>query len=135
MTLPQLEKLFLTLTPEIPWSLPLLGVETNKKSNLTLTGWICQWKLTAFDDPKTVLKYMAYLGYDGDAQMALVPKPKNAPLHRKSVFRWLLLGPTELTDPLCKVLLNRDLNDVAPIPNQICQMLYPDGFPKTIIVK
>lgn len=36
----------------------------NEAGHITLQGWIAQWSMTTFDEPKTTLEYLAYLGFE-----------------------------------------------------------------------
>ncbi|EGC28722.1 gemA, miro family protein, partial [Dictyostelium purpureum] len=59
---PDLVSLFST-TPRIPWE---IGFEkhfnTDKDSNLTLSGFLSLWNLQTYDDYKVTLEYLAYFG-------------------------------------------------------------------------
>ncbi|KAF2760261.1 mitochondrial Rho GTPase 1 [Pseudovirgaria hyperparasitica] len=37
----------------------------NDAGHITLQGWLAQWSMTTFEEPKTTLEYLAYLGFDG----------------------------------------------------------------------
>jgi len=37
----------------------------NESGNITLQGWLAQWSMTTFEEPKTTLEYLAYLGFEG----------------------------------------------------------------------
>ena len=55
-------------TPGIPTSwvdsaFPSCTVR-NEAGYITLQGWLAQWSMTTFEDPKTTLEYLAYLGYE-----------------------------------------------------------------------
>ena len=36
----------------------------NEAGYITLQGWLAQWSMTTFEEPKTTLEYLAYLGYE-----------------------------------------------------------------------
>lgn len=36
----------------------------NDAGHITLQGWLAQWSMTTFEEPKTTLKYLAYLGFE-----------------------------------------------------------------------
>ena len=36
----------------------------NEAGYITLQGWLAQWSMTTFEDPKTTLEYLAYLGFE-----------------------------------------------------------------------
>lgn len=55
-------------TPGIPacWtesSFPSSTVRS-EAGHITLQGWLAQWSMTTFQDPKTTLEYLAYLGFE-----------------------------------------------------------------------
>jgi Ras family protein T1 len=63
----ELEALFAP-TPGLPssWvesSFPSSTVR-NEAGHITLQGWLAQWSMTTFVDPKTTLSYLAYLGFE-----------------------------------------------------------------------
>ena len=37
----------------------------NEAGYITLQGWLAQWSMTTFEEPKTTLEYLAYLGFEG----------------------------------------------------------------------
>ncbi|EXF80502.1 hypothetical protein COL5a_008273 [Colletotrichum fioriniae] len=63
----ELEALFAP-TPGLPasWietSFPSSTVR-NEAGHVTLQGWLAQWSMTTFMEPKTTLEYLAYLGFE-----------------------------------------------------------------------
>ena len=55
-------------TPGLPqsWlesSFPASTVR-NEAGHITLQGWLAQWSMTTFSDPRTTLAYLAYLGFE-----------------------------------------------------------------------
>ncbi|KAF2670335.1 mitochondrial Rho GTPase 1 [Microthyrium microscopicum] len=68
----ELETLFAP-TPGLPSSwidsaFPSCAVR-NEAGHITLQGWLAQWSMTTFEEPKTTLEYLAYLGFEsGDAR-------------------------------------------------------------------
>ncbi|KAF2279758.1 mitochondrial Rho GTPase 1 [Westerdykella ornata] len=38
----------------------------NEAGHITLQGWLAQWSMTTFEEPKTTLEYLAYLGFESD---------------------------------------------------------------------
>lgn len=36
----------------------------NEAGHVTLQGWLAQWSMTTFEEPKTTLEYLAYLGFE-----------------------------------------------------------------------
>ena len=72
----------------------------NEAGYITLQGWLAQWSMTTFEEPKTTLEYLAYLGFEssdrGGTTAALrVTKPRK---HRRRP------GRVERTVFLCYVL-------------------------------
>jgi Ras family protein T1 len=73
----------------------------NEAGYITLQGWLAQWSMTTFEEPKTTLEYLAYLGFEtsnrGGTTAALrVTKPRK---HRRrpgrverSVFLCYVVG-------------------------------------------
>jgi Ras family protein T1 len=63
----ELEALF-SPTPGLPasWvdsSFPSSTVR-NEAGHITLQGWLAQWSMTTFLEPKTTIEYLAYLGFE-----------------------------------------------------------------------
>ncbi|CAI4217500.1 unnamed protein product [Parascedosporium putredinis] len=63
----ELEELFAP-TPGLPkpWTEASFPTSTvrNEAGYITLQGWLAQWSMTTFLDPKTTLEYLAYLGFE-----------------------------------------------------------------------
>ena len=38
----------------------------NEAGHITLQGWLAQWSMTTFEEPRTTLEYLAYLGFESD---------------------------------------------------------------------
>ena len=36
----------------------------NEAGHITLQGWLAQWSMTTFEEPRTTLQYLAYLGFE-----------------------------------------------------------------------
>ena len=36
----------------------------NEAGHITLQGWLAQWSMTTFIEPKTTIEYLAYLGFE-----------------------------------------------------------------------
>ncbi|KAJ2905620.1 Mitochondrial Rho GTPase 1 [Zalerion maritima] len=57
-------------TPGLPksWSEASFPSNTvrNEAGHITLQGWLAQWSMTTFLEPKTTLEYLAYLGFEPD---------------------------------------------------------------------
>ncbi|KAF2123547.1 mitochondrial Rho GTPase [Dothidotthia symphoricarpi CBS 119687] len=65
----ELANLF-TPTPGVPSSwvdsaFPSCTVR-NEAGYITLQGWLAQWSMTTFEEPKTTLEYLAYLGFESN---------------------------------------------------------------------
>jgi mitochondrial Rho GTPase 1 len=39
----------------------------NEAGHITLQGWLAQWNMTTFEEPRTTLEYLAYLGFENKA--------------------------------------------------------------------
>lgn len=39
----------------------------SEAGHISLQGWLAQWSMTTFQEPKTTLEYLAYLGFEGSA--------------------------------------------------------------------
>ncbi|KAF7545454.1 hypothetical protein G7Z17_g9159 [Cylindrodendrum hubeiense] len=63
----ELEALFLP-TPGLPssWTDSAFPSSTvrNEAGHITLQGWLAQWSMTTFIEPKTTMEYLAYLGFE-----------------------------------------------------------------------
>ncbi|KAK6343617.1 ERMES complex Ca(2+)-binding regulatory GTPase gem1 [Orbilia blumenaviensis] len=42
-----------------------------ENGHITLQGWLAQWSMTTFEDPKTTLEYLAYLGFEAPSSSSL----------------------------------------------------------------
>lgn len=89
----------------------------NEAGYITLQGWLAQWSMTTFEEPKTTLEYLAYLGFEttdrnGTTSALRVTKPRK---HRKrpgrverSVFKCYVIGASGSgKSSLLDVFLNR----------------------------
>jgi Ras family protein T1 len=94
----------------------------NEAGYITLQGWLAQWSMTTFEDPKTTLEYLAYLGFASpDAKTTTtaalkLTKPRkrrakpsgNSPKVERSVFHCYVLGaPGSGKSALLNAFLNR----------------------------
>jgi Ras family protein T1 len=90
----------------------------NEAGYITLQGWLAQWSMTTFEEPKTTLEYLAYLGFESpDAKNTTaalkVTKPRkrrNKPGSKveRSVFHCYVLGaPGSGKSALLNAFLNR----------------------------
>lgn len=107
-------------TPGLPssWidnSFPSCTVR-NEAGYITLQGWLAQWSMTTFEEPKTTLEYLAYLGFDADGKGTTpalkVTKPRkrrNKPGRvERNVFLCYVLGaPGSGKSALLNAFLNR----------------------------
>ncbi|KAF2802511.1 mitochondrial Rho GTPase [Mytilinidion resinicola] len=73
----------------------------NEAGYITLQGWLAQWSMTTFEEPKTTLEYLAYLGFEstdrGGTTTALkvtkARKRRNKPGRvERNVFKCYVLG-------------------------------------------
>ncbi|ORE09753.1 mitochondrial Rho GTPase [Rhizopus microsporus var. microsporus] len=85
----ELDSLFST-SPGNPWvntGFPHTTI-TTETGSVTLQGWLAQWSMTTLLDYKTTLKYLAYLGFEGDTRTALkVTKPKKVDRKKGKIQR------------------------------------------------
>ncbi|KAL1933375.1 hypothetical protein VTP01DRAFT_7465 [Rhizomucor pusillus] len=89
----ELEALFST-SPGNPWAntaFPHTTI-TTETGFVTLQGWLAQWSMTTLLDHKTTLKYLAYLGYEGDTRTALkITRPKRVDRKKGKIQRNVFL--------------------------------------------
>ncbi|KAJ8660662.1 hypothetical protein O0I10_003710 [Lichtheimia ornata] len=89
----ELEALFST-SPGNPWehtAFPHTTI-TTESGSVTLQGWLAQWSMTTLIDYKTTLKYLAYLGFEGDTRTALkVTRPKKMDRKKGKIQRNVFL--------------------------------------------
>ncbi|EPZ31047.1 EF hand associated, type-2 domain-containing protein [Rozella allomycis CSF55] len=70
----ELNKMF-SICPTLPWDEQGQGsTVTNDQGFLTLQGFLAQWSMTTLLDYRLTLKYLAYLGYEGDTTQAVKVK-------------------------------------------------------------
>ncbi|KAF2745230.1 mitochondrial Rho GTPase 1 [Sporormia fimetaria CBS 119925] len=98
----ELAKLFAP-TPGIPpsWmdsAFPSCTVR-NEAGHITLQGWLAQWSMTTFEEPKTTLEYLAYLGFEDRGSTTTALKVTKARKRRRrpgrverNVFLCYVLG-------------------------------------------
>ncbi|KAL1596944.1 ERMES complex Ca(2+)-binding regulatory GTPase gem1 [Nothophoma quercina] len=100
----ELANLF-TTTPGIPTSwtdsaFPSCTVR-NEAGHITLQGWLAQWSMTTFEEPKTTLEYLAYLGFESNDRSGTTSalkqtkarKRRNRPARvERNVFLCYVLG-------------------------------------------
>ena len=111
-------------TPGVPpsWiesSFPSCTVR-NEGGHITLQGWLAQWSMTTFEEPKTTLEYLAYLGFespDGKGTISALKitkarKRRNRPGRvERNVFLCYVLGAAQSgKSALMNAFLNRPFN-------------------------
>ena len=94
----------------------------NEAGYITLQGWLAQWSMTTFEEPKTTLEYLAYLGYespDGKGTVSALKitkarKRRNKPGRvERNVFLCYVLGaPHSGKSALLNAFLNRPFSSM-----------------------
>nr|POF25760.1 mitochondrial rho gtpase 1 [Quercus suber] len=92
----------------------------NEAGYITLQGWLAQWSMTTFEEPKTTLEYLAYLGYEsadgkGTTSALKITKARrrrNRPARvERNVILCYVLGAAESgKSALLSAFLNRPFN-------------------------
>ena len=92
----------------------------NDAGHVTLQGWLAQWSMTTFEEPKTTLEYLAYLGFEtserGGTAVALkvtkARKQRRKPGRvERNVFLCYVLGAGHSgKSSLLSTFLNRPFN-------------------------
>lgn len=82
----ELEALFAP-TPGLPPSwiesdFPLCTVR-NDAGHVTLQGWLAQWSMTTFEDAKTTLEYLGYLGFESSERGGTVTALRITPARKR----------------------------------------------------
>ena len=105
----------------------------NEAGYITLQGWLAQWSMTTFEDPKTTLEYLAYLGFEtkdrGGNTIALrvtkTRKHRDKPgrVERNVFLCYVLGGRGSGKSSLLDAFLNRPFN----------QMYHPTIKPRSAI--
>nr|OQO20806.1 Mitochondrial Rho GTPase 1 [Rachicladosporium sp. CCFEE 5018] len=95
---------------------------TNTSGFVTLQGWLAQWSMTTFEDPKITLEYLAYLGFEAlpgktSASALKLTKPRRRrsgkspsrteTVDRTVLFCYLLGAPGSGKSTLLNAFLNR----------------------------
>lgn len=121
----ELEALFAP-TPGLPssWadSFPSSTVR-NEGGYITLQGWLAQWSMTTFLEPKTTLEYLAYLGFEPPnpkepiTSALKVTKPRKRRRRpgrvERNVFHCYILGASGAgKSSLLDAFLNRPFDDL-----------------------
>ncbi|KAI5778169.1 EF hand associated-domain-containing protein [Geopyxis carbonaria] len=85
-------------TPGLPQSWAELSFPSStvrsEAGHITLQGWLAQWSMTTFQDPKTTLEYLAYLGFEekgGTTSALKVTKPRRRKRRQAKVERNVVL--------------------------------------------
>jgi Ras family protein T1 len=95
----ELEALFAP-TPGLPSSWIELNFPSStvrsEAGHITLQGWLAQWSMTTFQDPKTTLEYLAYLGFEtrekgGTVAALKITKPRRKRRRQAKVERNVVL--------------------------------------------
>lgn len=55
----------------------------NEAGYVTLQGWLAQWSMTTFEDPKITLEYLAYLGFEVDGRGTITALKVTKPRKRR----------------------------------------------------
>ncbi|KAK4889596.1 ERMES complex Ca(2+)-binding regulatory GTPase gem1, partial [Elasticomyces elasticus] len=94
----------------------------NEAGYITLQGWLAQWSMTTFEEPKTTLEYLAYLGFEsserGGTTAALkvtkARKRRNRPGRvERNVFLCYVLGASGSgKSSLLSAFLNRPFSPI-----------------------
>ncbi|KAH0555733.1 ERMES complex Ca(2+)-binding regulatory GTPase gem1 [Trichoglossum hirsutum] len=105
----------------------------NEAGHITLQGWLAQWSMTTFVEPKTTLEYLAYLGFEslekGGTMAALkVTKPRRrrrrpGRVDRNVVSCYVLGASQSGKSSLLDAFLNRPF----------CQTYHPTIKPRTAV--
>eukprot|EP01119_Soliformovum_irregulare_P019194 TRINITY_DN6027_c0_g1_i1.p1 TRINITY_DN6027_c0_g1~~TRINITY_DN6027_c0_g1_i1.p1 ORF type:complete len:613 (-),score=120.34 TRINITY_DN6027_c0_g1_i1:39-1877(-) len=95
----ELENLFFC-SPGIPFPNFPENTVTNENGAVTLQGFLAQWSLAGALEYKTVLRYLAYLGYEGDQrELIYVSERRDStdsridPSHRRTFVCYLFGAP------------------------------------------
>ncbi|KAH6605742.1 mitochondrial rho gtpase 1 [Trichoderma cornu-damae] len=122
----ELEALFAP-TPGLPasWADSAFPSSTvrNEGGYITLQGWLAQWSMTTFLEPKTTLEYLAYLGFeppnpkDPITSALKVTKPRKRRRRpgrvERNVFHCYILGASGAgKSSLLDAFLNRPFDDL-----------------------
>ncbi|KAI9271918.1 EF hand associated-domain-containing protein [Phascolomyces articulosus] len=114
----ELDALFST-SPGNPWATTAFPhtTITTEAGSVTLQGWLAQWSMTTLIEYKTTLKYLAYLGYEGDTRTALkVTRPKKVDRKKAKIQRNVFLcyvfgAPGSGKTSLLKAFVNKPFSE------------------------
>ncbi|KAI9712751.1 MAG: ERMES complex Ca(2+)-binding regulatory GTPase gem1 [Bogoriella megaspora] len=94
----------------------------NEAGYITLQGWLAQWSMTTFEDPKTTLEYLAYLGFEGPNRQGTTAALKITKARRRrtrpgrverNVFLCYVLGASNSgKSSLLSAFLNRPFSNI-----------------------
>ena len=92
----------------------------NEAGHITLQGWLAQWSMTTFVEPKTTLEYLALLGFDEDGtttaalRLTRARKRRRRPgrVERNVVLCYVLGGSHSGKSSLLDAFLNRPFSHV-----------------------
>ncbi|KAI8346784.1 EF hand associated-domain-containing protein [Blakeslea trispora] len=141
----ELDSLFST-SPGNPWAntgFPHTTI-TTESGSVTLQGWLAQWSMTTLLDHKTTLKYLAYLGFEGDTRTALkITKPKKMDSKKgkiqRNVFSCYVLGaPGTGKTALLKKFVHKSFSDKylpTTEPFQVVNSVEMKGAEKYLVMQ
>ncbi|KAI8059637.1 EF hand associated-domain-containing protein [Gongronella butleri] len=93
LNIDELTALFST-SPGNPWehtAFPHTTI-TTETGSVTLQGWLAQWSMTTLANHQTTLKYLAYLGFEGDTRTALkITRPRRLDRKKGKIQRNVFL--------------------------------------------
>lgn len=102
----------------------------NEAGHITLQGWLAQWSMTTFEEPRTTLEYLAYLGFESEEKkgtsaalrITKARKRRNrAGVIERNVFLCYILGASQSgKSSLLTAFLNRPI-DMTYHPTIKCQ--------------
>ncbi|KAI8093282.1 EF hand associated-domain-containing protein [Halteromyces radiatus] len=110
----------LSTSPGNPWentAFPHTTI-TTETGSVTLQGWLAQWSMTTLSNHQTALKYLAYLGYEGDTRTALkVTRPRKVDRKKgkiqRNVFLCYVVGaPGSGKTSLMKAFVQKPFSEV-----------------------
>ncbi|KAI9827877.1 MAG: ERMES complex Ca(2+)-binding regulatory GTPase gem1 [Phylliscum demangeonii] len=111
-------------TPGVPSSWGDAGFPSstvrNEAGDITLQGWLAQWSMTTFAEPKLALEYLAYLGFEekgGTTSALKITKPrkrrKRQPKVERNVVLCYVLGASHSgKSSLLDAFLHRPFSDL-----------------------
>ncbi|KAI9468531.1 MAG: EF hand associated-domain-containing protein [Benjaminiella poitrasii] len=139
----ELDSLFST-SPGNPWANTGYTTITTETDAVTLQGWLAQWSMTTLLDHKTTLKYLAYLGFEGDTRTALkITKPKRVDRKKgkiqRNVFSCYILGaPGSGKTSLLKAFVHKPFSEKyqpTTEPFQVVNSVEMKGAEKYLVMQ